>query len=122
MTLESAPSQIKLSLLKKLQHAFQKDASELIEIYCQDAQKKMLELQKSLDKQQWDNFASSLSELRYRSIDIGAVQFSHLCLNLEIIISEQRYPHLNVAFEHFLTQFERVYAELKIIQMRSERV
>jgi len=122
MTIENAISHIKISLLKKLQQCFQKDARELIEIYCQDAQKKILELKVNLDNKQWHHFATALSELRYRSIDIGAVQFSHLCLNLEIIISEQRYLHLNAAFEHFLTQFECVIAELKSLQESTERI
>ena len=104
---------INLSLLRELQSLFHKEASELIELYVNSARKKIAMLHKALEEENLDNFRAAAQELRYRSIDIGAVQFSFCCLSLEMAAQErciERLQQLTVLLEN---QFHSIYQELE---------
>jgi type IV secretory pathway VirB4 component len=104
---------IKLSFLKELQHLFQKDASELIDIYLHDAKRKIANLYKALEEANLANFSAAARELRQRSVDVGAIQFSHYCVALEIAAQELRLeclPKLTKALEN---QFEIIRLALE---------
>lgn len=85
---------INLSLLQTLQEAFQKDICELIDIYLHDANRKIINLYSALNEMNLENFIAAAQELRLRSIDIGAIQFSYHCLSLEMAIQEMRLESL----------------------------
>src|SRR5579872_1240121 len=104
---------IKLSLLNELQEIFQKEAGELIELYLQSAKKKIATLYKALEELNIPNFKAAAQELRLRSIDIGAVQFSYYCLGLEMAVQEmclERLPELTTFVED---KFRQIYQELE---------
>lgn len=108
---------IKLSLLHKLQQTFQMNVDELIDIYINDAIKKIASANKGLKESNWPHLIAALQELRYRSIDVGAVQFSHFCLTLEIATQERRLERL----DQLLVILENKFTELKeeLISLKS---
>ncbi len=81
---------IQTSYLRELQQQFQKEVPELIDIYLHDAKRKIANLHKALEEENYSNFIGAARELRLRSIDIGAIQFSYHCLQLEIVVQEMR--------------------------------
>jgi primosomal protein N'' len=81
---------IKLSSLEKLQSLFQKEKGELIDLYIQETQQKMSQLYAALESNNISKLAHIAQELRYRSVDMGAIQFSHYCLSIEIAAQECR--------------------------------
>jgi hypothetical protein len=92
---------------------FQKEAGELIELYLQNSIKKIATLYKALEEYNIDNFKAAAQELRLRSIDIGAVQFSYYCLGLEMAVQEmclERLPQLTSLVEN---KFRQIYLELE---------
>src|SRR5437868_12433369 len=86
---------IKFSFLRELQETFQKEIGKLIEFYLQDAKKKINSLRKSLEEKNLTHFKAAARELRHRSIDVGAIHFSHCCLGLEIAVQEMRIESLS---------------------------
>jgi hypothetical protein len=104
---------IKLSSLKDLQQTFHKEIAELIDIYLHDAKRKIANLYKALEEANIANFTAAARELRLRSIDIGAIPFSHCCLSLEVAAQELRLealPRLALMVEK---QFAFVKEELE---------
>lgn len=106
---------IKISSLKEYQKLFQKDVSELINLYVLDAKRKINALKKAFSEKHWENFLGALQELRHRSVDIGAHQFSYYCLQLEIAAIEMQLleiPHrialLERAFNEVEEELERI--------------
>jgi hypothetical protein len=99
---------IKLSFLRELQQVFQKDLRELLEMYLHDAKRKLANLHKALEEQNWSNFKAAAKELRYRSIDIGAIQFSYDCLALEIAVQELRIDNLKSLTCHLEVKFSEI--------------
>jgi len=113
---------IKITLLHELQHLFQKEAGELIEIYLEYAKKKISVLNKALQGSNIGHFKAAAQELRMRSIDIGAVQFSYYCLCLEIAVQEmslERLPSLTQLVED---KFTLIYQELKQLSKTNRSV
>ena len=107
---------IKLSSLREHQRLFQKDISELINLYLMDGKRKITALKKAFAEKNWENFLGAIQELRYRSIDIGAHQFSFYCLSLEICALELR-EFLIPNMIHFIEQsFLEVQKELERLQ------
>lgn len=85
---------IKLSSLEKLQSLFQKDKGELIDFYLHEASQKISHLYQALESHNISKLALCAQELRQRSIDMGAIQFSHFCLSIEIAAQEHRFESL----------------------------
>ena len=105
---ESVVSQtINFKLLQDFQVVYQTNINELIDLYLRDAEKKFSQLNKSLNAGKIREFISSAKELRNRSLDVGAVGFSHTCLGLEIAGQEMRLENLprivQLLEEHFLS-------------------
>lgn len=113
---------IKLSFLRELQQLFHKDAGELIELYVNNSKKKIAMLYKAVEEDNLSNFKAAAQELRHRSLDIGAIQFSYNCLALEMAAQEmciERLPRLISLVE---SQFGQMYKELEMIKGLSHRV
>ncbi|MBS0285773.1 MAG: hypothetical protein JSR17_00230 [Proteobacteria bacterium] len=81
---------IRTSYLRDLQIQFQKEVTELIDIYLHDAKRKIANLHKALLDANYANYIGAVRELRLRSVDVGAIQFSYRCLQLEIAVQEMR--------------------------------
>ncbi len=111
------PNIIKLSFLKELQHTFQKEVVELIDIYLHDAKRKIANLYKALEESNLSNFSAASRELRQRSIDVGAIQFSYHCLVLEIAAQEMRVESLPKLISSLEEQFLVVRQELERIKL-----
>lgn len=105
---------IKISSLKEHQKTFQKDVSELISLYLLDAKRKMNALKKAFDERHWENFLGALQELRHRSVDIGAHQFSYYCLTLEIAAIEMQLHQI----PHRIAWLEKAFAEVEAELLR----
>ena len=110
---------INYQLLKEFQACFQKDLNELIELYLNDAKKKLANLHKALETKNLSLFSSSAKELRLRSLDIGAVQFSHTCLSLELAIQEMRLECISEFVFALEKQFEDIEVELLEIKSKN---
>lgn len=120
----STPStcQIQLQYLKKLQQTFQKDSGELIDIFLNDITKKIAVIQKAFEKKDWPNLKKELEYTRYRSIEIGAIQFSHYCLSLELAVQEMQIPKLPSIIEKFKVNFLIIQKELESLKTLSPMV
>lgn len=105
---------IQASLLQKLQQTFQKDVDDLIDIYIKDTKKKLKTLIKNLEDQNLQNFMAILKELRHRSVEVGAIQFSHYCLMLEIAAQEMHFKKLNLLIASLEKVFMRVQDDLEL--------
>lgn len=99
-------------LLNEFQVAFQKDLAELIDLYLIDARKKFSNLLSALETKNLENFTGAARELRRRSMDVGAIPFSHCCLALEISTQEMRLEHLKKIVFQLENQFNDVEQEL----------
>jgi hypothetical protein len=113
---------IKLSYLKDLQQLFHKEIAELIDIYLHDAKRKIANLYKALEESNIANFTAAARELRVRSIDIGAITFSHRCLSLEVATQEFRLealPQLALMLEK---QFMFVKEELERLKSAKKKL
>jgi acetolactate synthase small subunit len=110
---------IKLSYLREHQKIFQKDLRELIDIYLADGKRKIVALKKAFEDNNRENFAGALQDLRYRSIDIGAHQFSYYCLSLEIAANEMRIDSLPRLIAFIEKSFDQVQAELERLKNTS---
>jgi len=99
---------IRLSFLHELQQGFQKNFSELIDLYLQDAVKKVEALRTALKEKNISHLASAARELRGRSIDIGAIPFSYCCLHLEMAAQEM---HLEI-LDSLISTLEVSFSEL----------
>ncbi|MBN9288801.1 MAG: hypothetical protein BGO43_01360 [Gammaproteobacteria bacterium 39-13] len=111
---------INISLLRELQQAFQKDICELIDIYLHDANRKIANLYKALNEANLENFAAAARELRLRSLDIGAIQFSFRCLALEMAIQEMRLESLEPLTAMVEQQLTPVLKALALIKNKAE--
>lgn len=107
---------IKLSILQKLQQLFQKDLAELVEIYVEEAKRKINQLHQAFDERNMSKFVGAAQDLRYRSVDMGALQFSHVCLGLEIAAQEHRFESLKMHLALLENQFSMVSEELERIK------
>lgn len=110
---------IDLSLLKALQQAFQKNVSELIDIYLHDANRKIANLHKAIQETNIENFTAAARELRQRSLDIGAIQFSYHCLALEKATQEMRLERLEQLLILLEKQFIPVSKALTLLKQQS---
>lgn len=110
---------IKIASLKEYQKCFQKDLGELIQLYLMDGKRKITALKKAFEEKHWENFIGALQELRYRSMDMGAHQFSFYCLTVEIAALERqqhRIPYLIIWLE---SAYIEVQKELERLQTTS---
>jgi len=103
---------INFKLLQEFQIIYQTNMNELIDLYLCDVERKFSQLYKALQSHKIQEFASSARELRCRSLDIGAVQYSHMCLSLEIAGQEMRLENLNNMLKLLEEQFSPIKAEL----------
>lgn len=103
---------INTRLLSDFQVAFQKDLGELIELYLIDARKKFSSLLSALEAKNIENFTGAARDLRRRSLDVGAISFSHSCLALEISTQEMRLEHLKKIVFQLESQFNEIEEEL----------
>lgn len=103
---------INYQLLKEFQTCFQKDLNELITYYLLDAKKKLALFRKALENRNLELIHDSARELRLRSIDVGAIQFSHACLSLELSVQEMRLEHLETFIQSLETQFQIIESQL----------
>lgn len=112
---------VDLSYLNELQATFQKEAGELIDFYLQDATKKIANLFQALQETDLDHFKEAARELRYRSIDIGAIDFSYTCLSVEIAAQEIRLDLLPNLILLLKKKFESIHQTLtRIKQSRTD--
>lgn len=107
---------IKLSVLQKLQQVFQKDLGELIDIYLEEAKRKLTHLYQAIEDNNIPKLINSAQELRYRSVDIGALQFSHYCLSIEIAAQECRFESLKKHLALLDNQFRLIKQQLEDIK------
>lgn len=112
---------IDFQLLLAFQDCFQKDLIELIDIYISDAKKKFATLNKTLAMKNLKNFATAARELRIRSLDIGAVRFSHACLSLEIAVQEMRLESISRYLNQLEQQFTNIETELLAIKKKHQK-
>lgn len=112
---------INFQILLAFQDNFQKDLVELIEIYLSDAPKKFLTLNKTLASKDFRSFSSAIRDLRCRSLDIGAVQFSHACLGLELAMQEMRLECIPHFLHQLQSQFLHVEKELQQIKQKHQQ-
>lgn len=116
---------IKIASLREYQKCFQKDLGELISLYLLDGKRKITAINKAYQEQHWENFTGALQELRYRSMDIGAHQFSFYCLTVEIAAIEtqlHRLPQLLIWLENAFTQVEKELERLKTTDLCKKSV
>lgn len=110
---ESVLSQvINFKLLRDFQIIYQTNINDLIDLYLRDAEKKFSQLSKALHSGKVQEFISSARELRKRSLDVGAISFSYICLSLEIAGQEMRLENLDNIIQLLEEQFVSVKAEL----------
>lgn len=107
---------IKLSVLQKLQQVFQKDLGELIDIYLEEAKRKLLHLYQAIEDNNIPKLINCAQELRYSSVDIGALQFSHYCLSIEIAAQECRFESLKKHLALLENQFRMIKQQLENIK------
>lgn len=115
---------IQTSYLRDLQQQFQKEVPELIDIYLHDAKRKIANLHKALEEENYSNFIAAARELRLRSIDIGAIQFSYYCLQLEIVVQEMRLESvlkLTILLEEAFQVVHLALEQLKGIKQKREK-
>lgn len=110
---------IDLRLLNEFQVSYQTDLKELIDIYITDALKKFDKLENTLDMGNITEFLSTARDLRSRSLDIGAVRFSHSCLGLEVAAQEHRIHVLAPFIEYLQCQFQHIQTAL--LEIKSQR-
>lgn len=107
---------IKISMLRDLQQEFQKEMSELIDLYLRDAKKKIANLYRALEEENLNNFQGAARELRHRSLEVGAVEFSYYCLSLETAVQELRLESLHQLTTAVEKCFHRIRRELDEIK------
>lgn len=103
---------IQTAMLQSLSAIYNRDLSELIDLYLIDAKRKISQLSKALEQKNFEELNTCAKELRARSAEIGAVHFSHLCLMLEINIQEMRHAALPSLLVKLGKHFELVHQEL----------
>lgn len=111
---------IKIASLREHQKCFQKDLGELISLYLLDGKRKIAAIKKAYQEQHWGNFTGALQELRYRSMDLGAHQFSYYCLTVEIAAFEMRLhrlPELLIWLEDAFAKVETELERLKTTEL-----
>ncbi len=111
---------IKISLLHALSETFQRETDELIEIYLQEAKRKISILHSALSQCNITNFIATARELRLSSLDMGAIQFSHHCLSLEIAAAEMRLESLPSLISFIENQFIGICHSLNRLRKQSE--
>lgn len=109
---------IKLTAIHKLQQVFQKDLRELIDIYLEEAKRKLSHLYQAIEENNIPKLINSAQELRYRSVDIGALQFSHLCLSIEIAAQEFRFESLKKHLALLENQFRMISQQLEELKAK----
>ncbi len=116
---------IQTSYLRDLQQQFQREVTELIDIYLHDAKRKISNLHKALAEENLSNFIGAARELRTRSVDVGAIQFSYLCLQLEIAVQEMRLESVT-RLTHFLEKaffaVNDALLEIKVLKMKKDPI
>lgn len=111
--IKSAPSPlIDFNLLSELEQGFQKNLSELIDLYLKDAIRKIEQLQKAYQDKNFKSILNAAKELRNRSMDVGAIKFSFNCLSLELAIQEHRSETVPQLINVICRNFEQVSSEL----------
>jgi len=110
------PSQIDISALKKLSEFFQKEFSSLIDLYLQDSARLMERLQKFLLLSDLKNIESTARDLRKSSINVGAVKFSFMLLNLELAAQELRIKHPSMIWHNIERCYQTLNKELHLIK------
>lgn len=96
---------IQPSYLRDLQQQFQREVTELIDMYLHDAKRKFVTLYKALEEENYANFIGAARELRTRSIDVGAIRFSYYCLQLEVAVQEMRLESVKKLTDFLETAF-----------------
>lgn len=107
---------IQTAMLQSLGETYNRNLTELIDLYLVDAKRKINQLNKALEQKNYDSLCACAKELRARSAEIGAIHFSHLCLLLEINIQEMRYTGLPSLLEKLEQHFALVQQELLALQ------
>lgn len=107
---------IQIKALETLEELYNRDLKDLIDLYLHAARLKIANLHKTLSQKNYENLASEAQELRFRSTEIGAIQFSHLCLSLEITVQEMRIDHLQSGIERLEQNFQLIEKELRQLQ------
>lgn len=116
---ESVRSQaINFKLLQEFQIIYQTNMNELIDLYLRDAEKKFSQLYKALQAHKMQEFVSSARELRIRSLGIGAIRYSHMCLSLELAGQEMRLENLG----HILQLLEEQFIPIKTELLRIKKI
>lgn len=110
---------IQFSFIKELQQIFQKNISELIDIYIDEAKKKFFVLCKAYDEGNLLSVIDTARELRHRSVDIGAIPFSFLCLNVEIATQELNHPRVQQLIAAMKKYCPILFAELEKLKSLS---
>ena len=103
---------IQTAMLQSWSAMYNRDLSELIDLYLIDAKRKISQLHKALEHKNFEDLSACAKELRARSAEIGAIHFSHLCLMLEINIQEMRHAALPSLLEKLGQHFELIHQEL----------
>lgn len=106
---------ISIASLEKLQSLFQKDRQALIAIYLEEAERRVRALYHALDHHNTAKLIHHAQELRHRSQDIGAIQFSHACLGVEIAAQEYRFNVLHEYLAFLENQFTITREHLEAI-------
>lgn len=104
---------IKPFFLHQLQQLFQKDIGELIDLYLEDTTQKLTTLATTFEDKNLPSVIATARELRYHSLDVGAIQFSHCCLMLEIAAQERHFKKLLNLITFLKTVFVDVKSELE---------
>lgn len=112
---------INFQMLLEFQDCFQKDLSELIDMYLSDSHKKFDQLSKALEACNFKAMQTAARELRKRSIDVGAIHFSHACLGLELALQEMRLERIQHFVSQLNTQFLQIEHELLRIKQRQSQ-
>ena len=112
---------IELSYLRDLQHQFQREITELIDIYLHDAKRKLANLHKALEEENYANYIGAARELRLRSVDVGAIRFSYYCLQLEVAVQEMRLESVNKLTFFLEASFDVVSEALEHIKSKTTK-
>jgi len=110
---EASSPLIQLSFLQELQQEFQRNSTELIELYLHDAKRKIAAIHKALEEHNLSNLTAAAKSLRQRSLSIGAISFSFRCLHLEMAVQEMRLETLFYLVFSLEKRFIQVYEALE---------
>lgn len=109
---------IDMNSLLALQDLFQKNLVDLIDVYLQDAQKCLDRLIVNIRNQNSSALQKAAKDLRCSSLDIGAIQFSHLCISIEMAAQEHRLNHALTIYKEIVESFIHVREALLDIKHR----